>query len=165
MEHWGEKLQHFVQNAYTYSFPEYINSCVWYRPVGWFIEWRHPSLYVYGVGSCLPTGLNERARRDCFGWVSSYANFYRTAWSLNTLIHCQWLCYFYRHFGTVPKRLTAHPNVITVYRAFTAEVPLLPGAQEEYPAVLPARLNPEGLGSNRTLFLVMKKWGSTLLIK
>ncbi|XP_016121776.1 serine/threonine-protein kinase PINK1, mitochondrial-like [Sinocyclocheilus grahami] len=61
------------------------------------------------------------------------------------------------HFGTVPKRLTAHPNVITVYRAFTAEVPLLPGAQEEYPDVLPARLNPQGLGSNRTLFLVMKK--------
>uniref|UniRef100_A0A673G4I0 Serine/threonine-protein kinase PINK1, mitochondrial n=1 Tax=Sinocyclocheilus rhinocerous TaxID=307959 RepID=A0A673G4I0_9TELE len=62
------------------------------------------------------------------------------------------------HFGTVPKRLTAHPNVITVYRAFTAEVPLLPGAQEEYPDVLPARLNPLGLGSNRTLFLVMKNY-------
>ncbi|KAK2885317.1 hypothetical protein QQF64_021332 [Cirrhinus molitorella] len=66
------------------------------------------------------------------------------------------------HFGTVPKRLTAHPNVITVYRAFTAEVPLLPGAQEEYPDVLPARLNPLGLGSNRTLFLVMKNYPCTL---
>ncbi|KAK9954577.1 hypothetical protein ABG768_016629 [Culter alburnus] len=66
------------------------------------------------------------------------------------------------HFGIVPKRLTAHPNVITVYRAFTAEVPLLPGAQEEYPDVLPARLNPLGLGSNRTLFLVMKNYPCTL---
>ncbi|XP_051961155.1 serine/threonine-protein kinase PINK1, mitochondrial [Xyrauchen texanus] len=66
------------------------------------------------------------------------------------------------HFGLVPKRLTAHPNVITVYRAFTAEVPLLPGAQEEYPDVLPARLNPLGLGSNRTLFLVMKNYPCTL---
>ncbi|KAF4096418.1 serine/threonine-protein kinase PINK1, mitochondrial [Onychostoma macrolepis] len=66
------------------------------------------------------------------------------------------------HFGTVPKRLTAHPNVITVYRAFTAEVPLLPGAQEEYPDVLPARLNPLGLGNNRTLFLVMQNYPCSL---
>lgn len=53
--------------------------------------------------------------------------------------------------------MSAHPNVIRVYRAFTADVPLLPGAQEEYPDVLPPRLNPAGLGNNRTLFLVMKK--------
>lgn len=62
-----------------------------------------------------------------------------------------------RHFGVLPRRLSVHPNVIRVYRAFTADVPLLPGAQEEYPDVLPARLNPAGLGNNRTLFLVMKK--------
>ncbi|KAA0706667.1 Serine/threonine-protein kinase PINK1, mitochondrial [Triplophysa tibetana] len=66
------------------------------------------------------------------------------------------------HFGTVPMRLTAHPNVIRVYRAFTADVPLLPGAQEEYPDVLPPRLNPMGLGSNRTLFLIMKNYPCTL---
>lgn len=47
--------------------------------------------------------------------------------------------------------------MIRVHRAFTADVPLLPGAKEEYPDVLPARLNPAGLGNNRTLFLVMKK--------
>ncbi|KAG9339267.1 hypothetical protein JZ751_023967 [Albula glossodonta] len=40
------------------------------------------------------------------------------------------------HFGCVPKRVTAHPNVIRVHRAFTAEVPLLPGAREEYPDYL-----------------------------
>ncbi|XP_062314885.1 serine/threonine-protein kinase PINK1, mitochondrial [Osmerus eperlanus] len=66
------------------------------------------------------------------------------------------------HFGDVPKRVSAHPNVIRVYRAFTADVPLLPGAQEEYPDVLPARLNPNGLGNNRTLFLVMKNYPCTL---
>lgn len=62
-----------------------------------------------------------------------------------------------RHFGVLPKRVLAHPNVIRVHRAFTADVPLLPGALEEYPDVLPARLNPAGLGNNRTLFLVMKQ--------
>lgn len=66
------------------------------------------------------------------------------------------------HFGVLPKRVSAHPNVIRVYRAFTADVPLLPGAQEEYPDVLPARLNPAGLGNNRTLFLVMKNYPFTL---
>ncbi|KAJ8016914.1 hypothetical protein DPEC_G00012290 [Dallia pectoralis] len=66
------------------------------------------------------------------------------------------------YFGQVPKRVSAHPNVIRVLRAFTADVPLLPGAQEEYPAVLPTRLNPVGLGNNRTLFLVMKNYPCTL---
>ncbi|CAG6021868.1 unnamed protein product [Menidia menidia] len=65
-------------------------------------------------------------------------------------------------FGVVPRRVSAHPNVIRVYRAFTADVPLLPGAREEYPDVLPARLNPAGLGNNRTLFLVMKNYPCTL---
>ncbi|KAK2851853.1 hypothetical protein Q5P01_008129 [Channa striata] len=65
-------------------------------------------------------------------------------------------------FGILPRRVSAHPNVIRVYRAFTADVPLLPGAQEEYPDVLPARLNPLGLGNNRTLFLVMKNYACTL---
>ncbi|KAF1390060.1 hypothetical protein PFLUV_G00054180 [Perca fluviatilis] len=65
-------------------------------------------------------------------------------------------------FGVLPKQVSAHPNVIRVYRAFTADVPLLAGAQEEYPDVLPARLNPAGLGNNRTLFLVMKNYPGTL---
>ncbi|XP_036960001.1 serine/threonine-protein kinase PINK1, mitochondrial [Acanthopagrus latus] len=65
-------------------------------------------------------------------------------------------------FGVLPRRVSAHPNVIRVHRAFTADVPLLPGAQEEYPDVLPARLNPTGLGNNRTLFLVMKNYPCTL---
>ncbi|XP_076840090.1 serine/threonine-protein kinase PINK1, mitochondrial [Brachyhypopomus gauderio] len=66
------------------------------------------------------------------------------------------------HFGQVTKRVSAHPNVIRVYRAFTADVPLLPGAEDEYPAALPARLSPAGMGNNRTLFLVMKNYPCTL---
>ncbi|XP_030216392.1 serine/threonine-protein kinase PINK1, mitochondrial [Gadus morhua] len=66
------------------------------------------------------------------------------------------------HFGVLPRTVPAHPNVIRVHRAFTADVPLLPGAREEYPAVLPARLNPDGIGYNRTLFLVMKNYPCTL---
>ncbi|XP_041954982.1 serine/threonine-protein kinase PINK1, mitochondrial isoform X1 [Alosa sapidissima] len=66
------------------------------------------------------------------------------------------------HFGWVPKTVPAHPNVIRVYRAFTADVALLPGAVEEYPDVLPTRLNPMGVGNNRTLFLVMKNYPCTL---
>ncbi|MEQ2217451.1 hypothetical protein XENOCAPTIV_010742, partial [Xenoophorus captivus] len=56
-----------------------------------------------------------------------------------------------------------------VYRAFTADVPLLPGAWEEYPDVLPARLNPTGLGDNRTLFLYLQvstpsRWQGSLMV-
>ncbi|XP_058909279.1 serine/threonine-protein kinase PINK1, mitochondrial isoform X1 [Kogia breviceps] len=61
-----------------------------------------------------------------------------------------------------PKQLAAHPNVIRVFRAFTSSVPLLPGALLDYPDVLPPRLHPEGLGHERTLFLVMKNYSCTL---
>ncbi|XP_054427636.1 serine/threonine-protein kinase PINK1, mitochondrial [Pteronotus mesoamericanus] len=61
-----------------------------------------------------------------------------------------------------PKQLAPHPNIIRVLRAFTSSVPLLPGALVDYPDVLPPRLNPEGLGHGRTLFLVMKNYPCTL---
>ncbi|MBN3288834.1 PINK1 kinase, partial [Polyodon spathula] len=65
-------------------------------------------------------------------------------------------------FGCIRKKLEPHPNVIQVFRAFTADVPLLPGAWADYPDMLPARLNPDGIGHNRTLFLVMKNYPCTL---
>ncbi|RXM33335.1 Agmatinase, mitochondrial [Acipenser ruthenus] len=65
-------------------------------------------------------------------------------------------------FGCTRKKLEPHPNVIQVFRAFTADVPLLPGAFADYPDVLPARINPAGIGHNRTLFLVMKNYPCTL---
>ncbi|NXA55311.1 PINK1 kinase, partial [Nothocercus julius] len=60
------------------------------------------------------------------------------------------------------KKLQPHPNIIQVIRAFTSSVPLLPGALTDYPDVLPLSLNPEGIGHNRTLFLVMKNYPCTL---
>ncbi|XP_026541398.1 serine/threonine-protein kinase PINK1, mitochondrial [Notechis scutatus] len=60
------------------------------------------------------------------------------------------------------KWLKPHPNIIQVIRAFTSQVPLLPGATVDYPDVLPSTLNPSGLGHSRTLFLVMKNYPCTL---
>ncbi|XP_070812123.1 serine/threonine-protein kinase PINK1, mitochondrial [Pituophis catenifer annectens] len=60
------------------------------------------------------------------------------------------------------KWLKPHPNIIRVIRAFTSQVPLLPGATVDYPDVLPSTLNPSGIGHSRTLFLVMKNYPCTL---
>ncbi|XP_066493832.1 serine/threonine-protein kinase PINK1, mitochondrial [Tiliqua scincoides] len=60
------------------------------------------------------------------------------------------------------KILKPHPNIVQVIRAFTSQVPLLPGATVDYPDVLPATLNPSGIGHSRTLFLVMKNYPCTL---
>ncbi|XP_041062658.1 serine/threonine-protein kinase PINK1, mitochondrial isoform X2 [Carcharodon carcharias] len=60
------------------------------------------------------------------------------------------------------KKMKPHPNIIQIVRAFIDNVPLLPGAWIDYPDVLPTRLNPCGLGHNRTLFLVMKSYPCTL---
>ncbi|XP_010624360.1 serine/threonine-protein kinase PINK1, mitochondrial [Fukomys damarensis] len=68
----------------------------------------------------------------------------------------------YRKSKGGPKQLAPHPNVIRVFRAFTSSVPLLPGALDDYPDVLPPRLHPKGLGHGRTLFLVMKNYPCTL---
>nr|XP_060614701.1 serine/threonine-protein kinase PINK1, mitochondrial [Anolis sagrei ordinatus] len=66
-------------------------------------------------------------------------------------------------YGYSPwRRLSPHPNVVRVLRAFTSAVPLLPGATAEYPDVLPPALSPSGLGHSRTLFLVMKNYPFTL---
>ncbi|KAG8142468.1 hypothetical protein E2320_006367 [Naja naja] len=65
-----------------------------------------------------------------------------------------------RLFGK--KWLKPHPNIIQVIRAFTSQVPLLPGATVDYPDVLPSTLNPSGIGHSRTLFLVMKNYPCTL---
>lgn len=66
------------------------------------------------------------------------------------------------NFGRQVNKLQPHPNVVQVLRAFTSDVPLLPDAKVEYPDMLPARLNPSGIGHSRTLFLVMKNYPGTL---
>jgi len=40
---------------------------------------------------------------------------------------------------------------------FVDLVPDLSGALTQYPAALPQRINPTGLGRNKTMFIVMKK--------
>lgn len=63
----------------------------------------------------------------------------------------------------VRPKLPAHPNIIQIKAVFTDLTPLLPGAAEHYPVALPPRLNEdEGLGRNKTLFLVMKYYQCNL---
>ena len=56
------------------------------------------------------------------------------------------------------KRLPPHPNIVDMREAFVGDVPQLSSAFEQYPDALPERINPEGCGRNKTLFIVMKKW-------
>lgn len=60
------------------------------------------------------------------------------------------------------KKLPSHPNVISIYESFVEEMPLLPEGLLQYPMALPFRLNPDGCGRNRTLFLVMDRYEFTL---
>lgn len=59
-------------------------------------------------------------------------------------------------------RLPPHPNIVEMYTAFADYVPQLRGALGDFPAALPARLNPHGLGRNMSLFLVMKRYDCSL---
>lgn len=60
------------------------------------------------------------------------------------------------------KILPPHPNIVRVYNAFTDSVQALPGSLSLYPDALPARLNPNGFGRNMSLFLVMKRYDTSL---
>ena len=50
-----------------------------------------------------------------------------------------------------------HPNVVDIRGVFIDEVPHLKDALSLYPDALPPRLNPDGSGHNKTMFLVMKR--------
>ncbi|XP_059093960.1 serine/threonine-protein kinase Pink1, mitochondrial-like [Tigriopus californicus] len=58
--------------------------------------------------------------------------------------------------------LPPHPNIVDMYTAFADYVPEIKEALNMYPDALPRRLNPEGLGRNMSLFLVMKKYDISL---
>lgn len=60
------------------------------------------------------------------------------------------------------KHLPGHPNIVAMYGGFVDDFPILPGALEHYPCALPQRVNPEGCGRNKTLFIVMKRYPYTL---
>uniref|UniRef100_T1ISF8 non-specific serine/threonine protein kinase n=1 Tax=Strigamia maritima TaxID=126957 RepID=T1ISF8_STRMM len=63
-------------------------------------------------------------------------------------------------FGS--KWLPPHLNVVDMICAFVDTVPFLPDALNLYPNALPRRLNEDGLGRNMTLFLVMKRYDTSL---
>lgn len=58
--------------------------------------------------------------------------------------------------------LPPHPNIVEMHTAFADYVPDIKEALNMYPDALPRRLNPEGLGRNMSLFLVMKKYDISL---
>lgn len=60
------------------------------------------------------------------------------------------------------KCLPPHPNIVEMWGVFVDPVPRLPDCLLNYPAALPARINPQGIGRNMTMFLVMKKYQNTL---
>ncbi|XP_062606775.1 serine/threonine-protein kinase Pink1, mitochondrial-like [Saccostrea cucullata] len=61
------------------------------------------------------------------------------------------------------KSLPPHPNIVDMQGIFIDDVPKIESDDLRYPAALPTRLNPDsGLGRNKTLFLVMKKYDMTL---
>lgn len=62
-----------------------------------------------------------------------------------------------RHRPKEKNRIPPHPNIVDMVGAFVDDVPSLPEAIEKYPEALPPRLNPDGSGRNKTLFLVMKR--------
>lgn len=59
-------------------------------------------------------------------------------------------------------RLKAHPNIVEMVAVFCAPVPALEGAMALYGSALPPRLNPQGLGRNMSLFLVMRSYDCSL---
>lgn len=67
-----------------------------------------------------------------------------------------------RNMAARTVHLSQHPNIVAMYSVFTDYVPRLPGAMRMYPAALPARLNPDGAGRNMSLFMLMKRYDTSL---
>jgi len=59
-------------------------------------------------------------------------------------------------------QLPPHPNVVLMYGVFCAQVPNLMQSSSLYPMALPPRINPNGYGRNMSLFLLMKRYNSSL---
>lgn len=60
------------------------------------------------------------------------------------------------------RHVPAHPNIVELATVFADQVPGLPGDRQLYGDALPARLNPGGYGRNMSLFLVMRRYDSSL---
>lgn len=72
----------------------------------------------------------------------------------------------FHSFGDGPharfKSLPPHPNIVDMAGVFVDEMPELEDAMKEFPDALPERLNPDGSGRNMTVYLVMKRYDTTL---
>ncbi|CAH1117753.1 unnamed protein product [Phaedon cochleariae] len=60
------------------------------------------------------------------------------------------------------RHLPPHPNVVAMFSVFTDYVPELQDCRGLYPAALPQRIHPDGDGRNMSLFLLMKRYDTTL---
>jgi len=69
----------------------------------------------------------------------------------------------YQLLDTDKAKVESHPNIVEMLTVFTDQVPNLPGNLQLYGDALPSRLNPSGCGRNMSLFLVMKKYDSSLV--
>ncbi|XP_044727845.1 serine/threonine-protein kinase Pink1, mitochondrial [Chrysoperla carnea] len=58
--------------------------------------------------------------------------------------------------------LPSHPNIVQMYSVFADYVPNLHDSFKLYPDALPTRINPDGYGRNMSLFLLMKRYDSSL---
>lgn len=69
---------------------------------------------------------------------------------------------YLQHGHKVKKKLPPHPNIVEMWGVFVDEVSHLPNSFSDYPDALPKRINPNGIGRNMTMYLVMKKYDCTL---
>ncbi|VEN53570.1 unnamed protein product [Callosobruchus maculatus] len=60
------------------------------------------------------------------------------------------------------RHLPQHPNIVAIFSVFTDYIPELEDCRGLYPAALPKRLHPEGEGRNMSLFLLMKRYETSL---
>lgn len=58
--------------------------------------------------------------------------------------------------------LPPHPNIVAMHCIFTDRIPDIPGSRTLYPDALPSRINPDGYGRNMSLFLLMKRYDTSL---
>jgi serine/threonine protein kinase len=58
--------------------------------------------------------------------------------------------------------LPSHPNIVEMLGVFCDQIPDLRKSKSLYPMALPQRLNPGGYGRNMSLFLLMKRYHSSL---
>ena len=52
----------------------------------------------------------------------------------------------------------AHPNIINIKQWFIADLPSDIDKEGNFSVMMPERINPDGFGRNRTMFIVMERY-------